>query len=205
MASTARNRNILIGTTLGVAVAAILVILLLRGCGEQTVESTVASTVTSTTSTAGTTSTKTTTPATAPAETAPTVTQPAQPAPATTSAPPPSPQSDFSTACADSIDVTPPHAVDPGAPITVTVNVGGTTPASAVTLRYSRRVNGEPGEPSGEKELAPAGQNGVWKVTFNAPEVAGAYDFYAWATDQQGRTNCGGPVGMIVTVGPPAP
>jgi hypothetical protein len=54
-----------------------------------------------------------------------------------------------------------------------------------------------------EKDLAPAGYEGtlaIWQVTFNAPHVAGDYDFYSWSIDSAGRTVCGGPVGKTITI-----
>ncbi len=196
MSLTARNRNIIIGSVLGASVVVILVaILLLRGCGEETVVSTGDTSTKSATSTARTTPT-----ATAPIATTSVESPPVSPPATTTPVATPDSQSNYSTACTDSIGIVPsPATAD--ASITVTVKVRGTT-ASVVKVKYGLRGSGDPGV---ERALAPAGYDGtlaVWEVTFNAPHVPGEYDFYSWSIDELGRTFCGGPVGTTISVQP---
>ena len=185
----------------GAVVVSILIILLVRGCGEEETVSTGATTAV--TATAPTTPTATTKTATTPtvettAESPAATTPPTPPA-----SPAPSPESVYSTACADSISIVPSPATT-DAPITITVKVRGTT-ASAVKIKYSRRGSGEPVSSWVERDLAPAGHEGtlaIWQVTINAPHFAADYDFISWAIDESGRTGCGGPAGITLTVHP---
>lgn len=172
-----RDRNIIIAVAAALIIVAVLAFLLGRGCGGEEKAAT-STTVATTTATAKTATQTTKTTATATVETTP-----AAPPAATTPAPAPAP------APAEPLEIisrsVTPEVVDPGHPLTFTVQVRGT--ALGVLVQAFHRTSGAVGVDTHLTAAGSAGGVTTWSVTTTAPSTQGEYRYFAYAEATDGH------------------